>query len=110
MPHTTYRNRKAVSLENNDLRITVTIEGGHIAEVFSKAAGVNPLWTPHWPSSEPSEFGPAQAALFGNGVEAPLLGGILGHTLCLDLSGGPSPAEAAAGMTAHGEASILPYE
>ena len=110
MPQTTYRNRKAVSIENDDLRVTVTIEGGHIAEVFSKAAGVNPLWTPHWPSSEPSDFGPAQAALFGNGVEATLLCGILGHNTCLDLFGGPSPAEAAAGMTAHGEASVLPYD
>jgi hypothetical protein len=110
MPKTTYRNRKAVSIENEDLRLTVSIEGGHIAEVFSKAAGINPLWTPHWTTGEPSEFGPAQEAIFGHGVEAKLLYGILGHNLCLDLFGGPSEAEAAAGMTAHGEGSVLPYE
>jgi hypothetical protein len=34
----------------------------------------------------------------------------LGHNVCADLFGGPSPEEAAAGMTVHGEASILPYE
>ena len=31
---TTYRNRKAVQLENETLRITVLTEGGHIAELF----------------------------------------------------------------------------
>ena len=109
MPKTTYRNRKAASLENEDLRITVTEEGGHLAEVFSKAAGVNPLWTPNWTSGEPSKFGSAQEAIFGTGVDAKLLFGILGHNLCLDLFGGPSAAEAGAGMTAHGEGSLLPY-
>jgi len=30
----------------------------------------------------------------------------MGHTLCLDLFGGPSPEEAVAGFTVHGEASV----
>ena len=110
MPSTTYQGRRAVSIENEDLRLTVTVEGGHLAEVFSKAAGVNPLWVPHWKSVEPSAFGGDDGAVFGNGVDAKLLGGILGHNLCLDLFGGPSEAEASAGMTAHGEASVLAYE
>jgi hypothetical protein len=38
-----------------------------------------------------------------------LLAGIMGHNLCLDLFGGPSPEEAAAGITVHGEASVAPY-
>ena len=110
MPQTTYITRRAVALENEHLRVTVVEEGGHIAEVFHKAAGVNPLWTPTFAGTEPSAFGPEQEALFGAGVEAKLLCGILGHNLCLDLFGGPSPEEFAAGMTAHGEASVLPYE
>jgi hypothetical protein len=33
----------------------------------------------------------------------------MGHNLCLDTFGPPSDDEAAAGMTVHGEASVLPY-
>ena len=110
MPKTTYLGRKAVSLENDALRLTVTEEGGHIAEIFDKATGVNPLWSPRWKTGEPSEFGPEQERLFGNGVESKLLYGILGHNLCVDLFGGPSASEFAAGITVHGEASILRYD
>lgn len=109
MPETPYLSRRAVAIENEHLRVTVMEEGGHIAEVFHKAAAINPLWTPTFAGTEPSAFGPEQEALFGTGVEAKLLCGILGHNLCLDLFGGPSPEEFAAGMTAHGEASVLPY-
>ena len=45
-----YRDRRAAVIENADLRVTVLEEGGHIAEIFDKRAGVNPLWTPSWPS------------------------------------------------------------
>lgn len=110
MPETTYLSRRAVVIGNEHLRVTVVSEGGHIAEVFHKATGVNPLWTPTFAGTEPSAFGAEQERLFGNGVEAKLLCGILGHNLCLDLFGGPSPEEFAAGMTAHGEASVLPYQ
>src|ERR1700683_4781368 len=34
----------------------------------------------------------------------------MGHNLCLDLFGGPSDEEAAAGLTVHGEGSVVPYE
>jgi len=110
MPDTTYRGRRAVSIENGDLRVTVTREGGHIAEIFDKPAGVNPLWSPPWPSIEPSSYDAARHPEYGGNAESKLLAGILGHNLCLDLFGGPSHEEAAAGMTVHGEASIAPYE
>ena len=48
--------RKTASIENDELRVTVTVEGGHIAEILEKSTGVNPLWTPPWPSIEPSEY------------------------------------------------------
>jgi hypothetical protein len=111
MPNTTtYRDRRAVTIENQRLRVTVLIEGGHIAEVFDKQAGVNPLWTPPWPSIEPSRYDPTRDVLYGDTIESRLLAGIMGHNLCLDIFGGPSEAEAAAGLPVHGEASIVPYE
>lgn len=104
-----YRNRRAVRAENNVLRITVLVEGGHIAEILHKPTGVNPLWTPPWPSIEPSSYDPARHPEYGHGPEAKLLAGIMGHNLCFDIFGGVSEAEAAAGLTVHGEASIAAY-
>ena len=105
-----YRSRRAVSLENEHLEIIVTVEGGHIAAIRDKKTGVNPLWSPPWASIEPSTYDPAKHAEYGGNSESKLLAGILGHNLCLDLFGGPSDAEAAAGMTVHGEASVAKYD
>jgi len=105
-----YRDRRAAVIENADLRVTVLEEGGHIAEIFDKRAGVNPLWTPSWPSIEPSAFDPRAHTTYGAGADARLLAGIMGHNLCLDIFGGPSPEEAAAGITPHGEASVARYQ
>ena len=98
-----HRGRRAAQIENADLRVTLTMEGGHIAEICDKASGVNPLWTPLWPSRDPSAFGPEHHEMYGSGSDGKLLAGILGHNICLDIFGGPSPEEAAAGLTAHGE-------
>ena len=104
-----YRGRRAASIENGQLRVTVLVEGGHIAEVLDKRSGINPLWTPHWDSIEPSTFDASRHASYGGAADGPLLAGIMGHNLCLDIFGGPSSEEAAAGLTAHGEASVVPY-
>jgi hypothetical protein len=108
MPQTVFHGRRAVQIETEDLRVTITAEGGHIAEILDKRTGVNPLWVPPWQSIEPSSYDPASSA-YGEGAEARLLAGIMGHNLCLDLFGGPSAEEAAAGMTVHGEGSVVPY-
>lgn len=105
-----YRGRRAVTIENQALRVTVLVEGGHIAELFDKRAGVNPLWTPPWPSLEPSQYDHATHTAYGRGVDAVLLAGIMGHNLCLDIFGGPSAEEAAAGLPVHGEASKVRYD
>ena len=97
-------------LENEDLRVTVTVEGGHIAELLHKATGANPLWIPPWPSLEPSDYQATPHPEYGDNAESQLLAGILGHNLCLDIFGGPSEEEAAAGLTVHGEASVVPYD
>src|SRR2546425_13225643 len=105
-----YRGRRAVVIENTDLRVTLLEEGGHIAEIYDKQAQVNPLWTPGWPSIEPSTYDRATHPEYGDTSEASLLAGIMGHNLCLDIFGGPSPEEAAAGIGPHGEASVARYE
>ena len=109
MPEIKYHNRRAVQLDNDTIRLTVLIEGGHIGEIQHKQTGVNPLWTPPWPSIEPSTYSLAKHPEYGADAESKLLAGIMGHNLCLDLFGAPSPEEAQAGITVHGEASILPY-
>lgn len=106
---TLYRDRRAVTIENRALRLTVLEEGGHIAEITDKATGVNPLWTPDWPSIEPSVYDPRRHAVYGTGGDASLLAGIMGHNLCLDIFGGPSTEEAAAGLPVHGEASTARF-
>jgi hypothetical protein len=104
-----YRGRKAASIENAALRVTVLEKGGHIAEIFDKATGINPLWTPIWASMEPTTFDPASTTAYGSGVDARLLAGIMGHNVCLDIFGGPSDEEGAAGFPVHGEAPVAPY-
>ena len=110
MRETTFHGRRAVSIENDLTRMTMLVEGGHIAEFLDKRRGLNPLWIPHWPSIEPSLFGPSHHSTFGAGADGKLLAGIMGHNLCLDIFGGPSDEEAAAGMTAHGEGSVVTYQ
>src|SRR5829696_5430341 len=105
-----YRGRRAVSIENGALRVTVLEEGGHIAEITDKATGVNPLWTPAWPSIEPSTYDAATHAVYGGGVDAPLLAGLMGHNVCLDIFGGPSDEEARAGLPVHGGVSTARFE
>src|SRR5215831_8393677 len=101
MLRTTFLGRPAAALENDQLRVTVLQNGGHIAEILHKKSGVNPLWMPPWSSSPNPEC--------GSGVDARLLAGIVGHNVCVDVFGGPSAEEAAAGIDVHGEASVLPY-
>ena len=110
MPKTIFRGREAVTIENENLRVTALVEGGHIAEVLEKRTGVSPLWVPHWTSIEPSLYTQQQHPQFGSGSDAKLLAGIMGHNLCLDLFGAPSAEEAAIGYTVHGEGSVVRYE
>ena len=56
------------------------------------------------------DVGPEVYAEYGSGVESKLLAGIMGHNLCLDIFGGPSEEEFAAGITVHGEGSVAAYE
>ena len=110
MPATTFRGRRAAAIENEQLKVTVTREGGHVAEILHKGSGVNPLWIPIWPSIEPSTFSKATHPEYGGDPENRLLAGIMGHSLCLDIFGGPSAEEYAAGLDVHGDASIASFD
>ena len=89
MAETRYRGRRATSIENEHVRVTVLHEGGHIAEILDKESGVNPLWTPPWESIEPSTYDPRKHPEYGADAESKLLGGIMGHNLCMDIFGPP---------------------
>src|SRR5437764_14020448 len=105
-----FRNRRACSIENGTLRVTVLEEGGHIAEILDKPSGVNPLWIPDWPSIEPSEYEAATHTIYGNNAESSLLPGIMGHDVRLDIFAGPSAEDAVAGIPVHVEAPLARYE
>lgn len=105
-----FNERDAVTLENEFLRVAVTREGGHLAAIVDKAADLSPLWTPPWKSIEPSTYRLDLHPEYGDDSESKLLAGIMGHNLCLDHFGPPSEAEAKAGLTVHGEASVAPFE
>jgi hypothetical protein len=107
---TTYRGRRAATIDNGTLRVTVLEEGGHIAEIRDLASGVNPLWTPDWPSIEPSTYDAANDTVYGGNAESSLLAGIMGHNLCLDIFGAPSADEAAAGLPVHGETGVARFD
>lgn len=109
MPPVRWRGREAFELDNGKLRLVVLRHGGHVAEITHKQTGVNPLWVTPWPSIEPNAYSEAKHPEYGRNHESKLLAGISGHNLCLDIFGAPTPEEAAAGITVHGEASVAPY-
>lgn len=109
MPTISFHNRAAVSIENHWLRVTVLREGGHIAEIRDKALDINPLWAPPWTTMEPSAHPIRDAPTFGQGPDAKLLAGIMGHNVCLDLFGATSGEEFREGIPTHGEVSVEPY-
>jgi hypothetical protein len=106
----TFLGRRAATIENSDIRLIVLEGGGHIAEIADKRTGVSPLWIPPWRSIEPSTYQPENDTTYGANAEAKLLAGIMGHNLCLDIFGGPSAQEEAAGLHPHGEGSLVEYE
>jgi hypothetical protein len=110
MKQVVFRGRKAAQIESGEISLTVTEEGGHVAELRDKRSNISPLWIPTWASIEPSTYSAAGHPEYGGDAESPLLAGILGHNLCLDLFGGPDPEEEAAGRAVHGEAPVAAYK
>lgn len=110
MIETQFQHRRAMRIENEHLRVSVTVEGGHIAEILEKSSDVNPLWIPPWPSIEVSSYSPERHPEYGEGPEQKLLSGIMGHNLCLGLFGPPSEEEQTAGLSSHGEAGLVTWD
>ncbi len=108
----TFHNRRAWRLESDQLRVTVLPGGGHIAELTLKGGReVNPLWVPPWPSIEPGVYQKDKhGGAYGTDSEAATLASIMGHNLCFDYWGAPSPAEFQAGLSYHGEVSTLNWK
>ena len=104
MKKTVFRNRSAVVLENEYLRVTVMEYGGHIAEIVRPFSQVNPMWQPAWISIDPTEWNASCEPIYGSAYEGKMLSCVLGHFLCLDTFGIPSLEERAAGAVLHGEA------
>jgi hypothetical protein len=108
MPVSAYLGRPAWKLESSELRVSILQCGGHIGEITLKGGSeVNPLWVPPVPTIDSDQYDPAiHGAIYGKNSEARLLSGLVGHNLCFPYWGDPSEAEAAAGMTFHGETNI----
>lgn len=106
---TTWRRRKSFTLGNGLIRLVTLTGGGHIAELrFEDSTGhpsTNPLWVPPWTTIEPYRYKAAtHSALFGPMPGGKLISGLVGHNICMDYFGSPSPEEAQLGLTQHGEA------
>ena len=111
---TKWQSREAYALSNGLIQMVNLTGGGHIAELrFAEGSGLptlNPLWTPPWKSMEPFQYSSrSHAKRYGPLTEGKLLSGIAGHNICLDYFGPPSEAEAAQGMSTHGEAPSLKW-
>ena len=71
-------------------RVTVLAEGGHIAEIYDKAARSIRYGRRRGRRWNRRPSGLADAVIYGSGSDARLLAGIMGHSLCLDIFGPPS--------------------
>jgi hypothetical protein len=79
---TTYEGRPALELSSDRIKVAILLQGATIASITlpDQPSALNPLWNPSRP------------------------GAGLGHFLCLDGFGSPSPEEIKAGLPGHGEA------
>ena len=101
-----WRGRNGYTLSNSVVGLTTLTGGGHIAEFhFEEPPRVSPLWIPPWKTIEPQGYREKVHKLkYGTTTEGKLLSGIVGHNLCLDYFGSPSPEESRLGLSQHGEA------
>lgn len=97
----TWRALPAYRLIGTHLEAVVTLVGGHLASLTRRGESLDPFWQPSWPGLDPANLDAAQSARLGGPVAAPLLGTIVGSTLCCDRFGPPPSGE---DKPAHGEA------
>jgi len=104
-----WRGRAAVTVTNGLVEATLLPGGGHLARWgFAEEHGPsqdNLLWEVPWETADPGL--PAHAEItetFGDEEAGRYLASYTGHVLCLDGFGPASAADAAAGVSLHGEA------
>src|SRR4051794_4527953 len=100
---TKWRTMNAWSISNGTLEVVVTEIGCHLAAVRFVGETTNAFWQPHWPTCQPDRIDPNTNGPYGVGSEAPLLGCIVGHNLCIDRFGEPWAGEH---RPMHGEAGV----
>ncbi len=105
----TFHGRHAYVLETARVRVSALRGAGHLAEIRLKSSdpkvSVNPMRVPHFPTIEPWEYDAAKHdQVYGGGTARILQAGYMGHLLNFPTFGGPSDAEARAGLGNHGEA------
>jgi hypothetical protein len=95
---TVFEDRPAFVLSNDKVVLTVITEGGAMAQIVlaEDKEKINPLWNPYWIARQAGLNRPASFAR--------------GHFVCIDGFGPVSTEERAAGLTAHGEAYMLPWQ
>jgi len=101
--------RQAYTLENGRLHVSALRGGGHLVDIRlltdNPQAAINPFYVPNYPTIDPHTYTADQhAALYGEGANARLTAGYMGHLLCFPTFGPPTPDEIANGFTFHGEA------
>lgn len=101
--------RSAYTLANGKLRISALRGGGHLVDLRLISAdprtALCPFYVPNYPTIDPHTYDPARhAARYGEGENARLLAGYMGHLLCFPTFGPPTPTEIEHGFTFHGEA------
>jgi hypothetical protein len=107
----TWNGREAVRLTNGRVELIALVGGGHIAAFrFLDITGLpsqNVLWESPWKTYEPNDpWSDEMSSRYGPRVEGKFLASFTGHALCLDLFGDPTPQEAEAGRSLHGEAAV----
>lgn len=111
---TTFEGRPAIRLSNDNLELTVTVQGATLSRLVLKddPEHFSPLW-------DPGQYPPAAAGR-GAGGSAPESGapgrgtqagrgggnGVNGHFVAVDGFGQPSAEDRAAGLPQHGEAHV----
>jgi hypothetical protein len=105
---TKWRDRPAFCLNNGVVQLITLTGGGHIADfrlLDPTSGSVNALWEAPWPTMDPDKFRSNHVRKYGPAPVGKYLAAFTGHTVCVDYFGEPSEAEAAQGLTLHGEAS-----
>jgi len=102
-----WRGRHTAAISSGALTLHWLLGGGHLASVVAHGEtedSPNFLWETPWKTIEPYEYSAKKhARIYSPPPEGSYLAGYMGHVICLDYFGVPSPEETKAGLPLHGE-------